>query len=285
MEIVEKAYAKINLSLDCINKRNDGYHELKSIMLPLKFHDTINFQLLQKEITDDFITCDSFSLKISKYNLCHKMIDVLRERFKFKDHFNIKIHKNIFLQSGLGGGSADAAAVFRCIIKHYKLNLKDEEIKEICNEVGSDVYFQFYNKPALVSGRGDKIEFLNINETYNCLLVSPEIGNSTSEIFKEADNMELVHKDINKVKEDLLNNDLESLGKDIFNSLYEPAKKNNKEIENIINLLKEKGFECVLMTGSGSCVFALTSNKLLIKKVEKELYLKGYDVESSVTLK
>ncbi len=285
MEKVEKGYAKINLSLNVLNKREDGYHELESIILPLKFHDSINFQLLPKEVSDDFITCDNFSLKISKYNLCHKMIKILRDRYKFKDHFNIKIHKNIFLQSGLGGGSADAASVLRFIIKYYKLNLSNEEIKEICNEVGSDVYFQYFNKPALVKGRGDNLEFLELNKTYNCLIVAPNIGNSTEEIFNISDKMELKHKDILKVKEDILNDDLEALKNDVFNSLYEPASLNNKEITNIIDLLKSYGIEIVSMSGSGSSVFGISKDKRLLKKVEKELYLKGYDVVLTSTLK
>lgn len=243
MDIIERAYAKINLNLDCKYIREDGFHELESIMLPLKFHDSIDFSILPSGITDDFITCDSFSLRISKYNLCHKMVDVLREKYKFKQHFSIKIHKNIFLQSGLGGGSADASAVLRCIIKYLKLELSDGEIKEICNKVGSDCYFQFYNKPALIKGRGDNVEFFDYKSDNLILLVAPKLGNCTETIFKESDKMELKHGDSLKVKETLLSNDLDELGKVVFNSLYEPAIKVNSEIEPLKQLLIEKGFE------------------------------------------
>ena len=285
MDIIEKAYAKINLCLDSKHFRDDGFHELESVILPLKFHDTIDFSILPKGITDDFITCDSFSMRVSKYNLCHKMVAVLREKYQFKEHFNIKIHKNIFVQSGLGGGSADACAVFRCVIKYLKLELSDGEIKEICNKVGSDCYFQFYNKPALVKGRGDNVEFFDYKSDNLILLVAPNTGNSTETIFKESDKMELVHGDSLKVKDTLLNGDLNELGKVIFNSLYEPAKKLNPDVETIKKILDEKGFECVSMTGSGSCVFAISKNKKLIKRTAMELDKKGYFVEVTTFLK
>ncbi len=285
MDIIERAYAKINLCLDSKYIREDGFHELESVILPLKFHDSIDFSVLPKGITDDFITCDSFSLKISKYNLCHKMVDVLREKYHFKEHFNIKIHKNIFLQSGLGGGSADACAVFRCIIKYLKLELSDGEIKEICNKVGSDCYFQFYNKPAFTKGRGDNIDFFDLKKDYSILLVAPKTGNCTETIFKESDKMELEHGDSLKVKDVLLSDDLNELGKVVFNSLYKPAIKINPEIEPLNELLKEKGFECVSMSGSGSTLFAISKNKVLIKKTAKELDKKGYLVEITSILK
>ncbi len=285
MDIIEKAYAKINICLDSKYIREDGYHELESVILPLKFHDTIDFSILSKGITDDFITCDSFSMRSSKYNLCHKMVSVLREKYQFKEHFNIKIHKNIFVQSGLGGGSADACAVFRCIIKYLNLQLSDSEIKEICNKVGSDCYFQFYNKPALVKGRGDEISFFDYKDDNLILLVAPQTGNSTETIFKESDKMELIHGDSSKVKDVLISDNLDALGKVVFNSLYEPAKKLNPDVEKIKNMLDEKGFECVSMTGSGSCVFAISKNKKLLKKTARELDKQGYFVEVTTVLK
>lgn len=280
MEIVEKAYAKINLCLDCKNKRGDGYHELESVILPLQFHDSIEFSFLPKGSTDDFVTCDDFSMRISKYNLCHKMIDVLREKYQFKEHFNIKIHKNILLQAGLGGGSADASAVLRCLIKKLNLNLSDGEIKDICMKVGSDCYFQFYNKPALVKGRGDNLSFFDFNKKdYLVLLIGPNSGNSTEEVFNEADKNELIHGDSQKCLNLLQNGNLEELQKCVFNSLYSPACNLNSSLEKIKKDIEEYNFEISSMTGSGSCFFAISKNKKLIFKAAKELYKKGYQTE------
>ena len=106
MVMIEKAYAKVNLALNVFEKNENNYHDLESIMLPLQLHDTIEIAILPPENTDDFITCDDYSLKVVKYNLCHKAIDVCRKRWNFKEKFRVVIHKRIFIQSGLGGGSA-----------------------------------------------------------------------------------------------------------------------------------------------------------------------------------
>ena len=100
--MIEKAHAKINLSLDIKNLRDDGYHNLETIMLPLEMHDSLEVQILPPHATDDFVTCDDYSLKITKYNLVHRIIDEAREKWGFREHFLINIHKNIFLQAGLG---------------------------------------------------------------------------------------------------------------------------------------------------------------------------------------
>lgn len=281
---IEKAYAKINLSLSVEGKREDGYHKLNMVMIPLLLHDSIDFSILPASIPDDFVTCDDFSLRISKYNLCHQMIDVCRERFKFKEHFNVKIHKNIWLQAGLGGGSADAAAVLRCIIKHLDLKITPEEIKEICNEVGSDILFQFYNHSAIVKERGDVIERFDHDNNCHVLLVDTKTGNSTKEVFDKSDTMELISGDVEAVKNAFINKDLKKIGESCFNSLYKPASELNPEITKLKELLDGYGFDCVSMTGSGSCMFCLSNNLKLLKKAEKELFFKGYLTEITKVL-
>lgn len=283
--MIEKANAKINLSLNCLGLRDDGYHELESIVLPVDLHDTLEISILSKSTPDDFVICDDFSLKISKYNLVHKMIDICRQKRGFKEHLNVEIHKNIFLQAGLGGGSADAAAAFRGIICLFKLNPSEEEIKEICNKIGSDVLVQFYNKPALVKGRGDDITFITPQKSYYCLLVKPIYGSSTAQVFKEADKHDLIHGDINKILELFLKNDLVELGKNIFNSLYKPASILQDAIIKTYEDVSSYGFEVIGMSGSGSTIFALSSNLKLLKIAEKELYFKGYMSELTKTFK
>lgn len=277
--MIEKAYAKINLSLDCLSKREDGYHELEMVVVPIELHDAIEMYLLPKTQPDDFVVCDDFSLKISKYNLVHKMIDACRNKWGFKDHFNVIIHKNIYLQAGLGGGSADAAATFRGIIRLLKLNPSEEEIKDICLSIGSDVLFQFYNDSAVVKGRGNYLERFDNNFSYNILLVKPLAGSSTSEVFNKSDELILMHGDSKKVKEAFINNNLIELGESIFNSLYLPATTLDNKIKETYEIVSSYGFEVVGMSGSGSTIYAISSNKKLLKKAEKELYYKGYNTE------
>lgn len=283
--MIVKAYAKINLSLDCLGLREDGYHNLKSIVLPIELHDTLEITKLSKNSLDDFVVCDDFSLRISKYNLVHKMIEACRERWGFEEHFNVEIHKNIFLQAGLGGGSADAAAALRGLIKLLKVNPSEEEIKEICSSIGSDVYVQYHNKPAIIEDKGDKITFIDIPRSYYVLLVKPIFGSSTKQVFEEADNHDLVHGDVNKVLETFQKGDLIETGKLVFNSLFMIASNLQPSIIEAYNDTKEYGFEIVDMSGSGSTIYAISENVKLLKKAEKELYFKGYHTELTKLIK
>ena len=277
--MVEKANAKINLSLDIKNLRDDGYHNLETIMLPLEMHDSLEVQILPPNATDDFVTCDDFSLKITKYNLVHRIIDEARERRGFTEHFLINIHKNIFLQAGLGGGSADAGAALRAVLKLLKINATKQDLIDIGIAIGSDVPWAIFNCPTLLKRKGDVLEFFDHVAPFYVLLVKPFDGLSTKEVFETADKCDDIdHGDINLVKELYEKDDLEGLGKAVFNSLENPASEILPEIQEIIESLKDDGFECVMMSGSGSCIFALTNDKKLRKRCEKKYTLDHYQV-------
>lgn len=277
--MIEKANAKINLSLDIKNLRDDGYHNLETIMLPLEMHDSLEVQILPPHATDDFVTCDDYSLKITKYNLVHRIIDEAREKWGFREHFLINIHKNIFLQAGLGGGSADAGAALRAVIKLLKIKPKKQDLIDIGIAIGSDVPWAIFNSPTLLKRKGEVLEFFDHVAPFYVLLVKPFDGLSTKEVFEVADKCEdISHGDINKIKELYINDDLEGLGKAVFNSLENPAIELLPSISNVIESLIDDGFECVRMSGSGSCVFALTNNKKLWKRAEKKYTLDHYQV-------
>ena len=277
--MIEKAYAKINLSLDVLSNRDDGYHNLETIMLPLELHDTLDISLL-KQSTDDFVTCDDFNLHIGKYNLCHKLIESARKKWGFSEHFRVHIHKNIFLQAGLGGGSADAAATLRGIIKLLKINASKEELIELTSQIGSDVPWAIENKPCVVKYKGEVLEPFEFNKKWYVILVKPESGLSTQEIFNKLnqDGYKPMYK-IDKIKESLVNDDINSLKENVFNILESPAISILPEIQDIKNMLKNDGFDVVLMTGAGSTVFGLTKDYRLAKKALNKYDKKGFQVE------
>lgn len=281
--MIEKAYAKINLALNVKDKRTDGFHNIESVMLPLKLHDSIEIELRDGKNGDDFIVCDNFKVGIAKYNLCHRAIEVARSMWGFKESFDIKIHKSIFLQSGLGGGSSDAAVVLKAITKLLKIKVKDEELIEAALKIGSDVPYMLFNKPSLVTGVGNKIQNIEIAESfygYYVLLCKPTEGISTTRIYSEYDQMEdKEHFDINKVVEHIKTDDSE-LKSCIGNSLEKAGYYIVPEIKNIKKSLLERGFDMVFMTGGGSCVVGLTKNKKLAKKTFKEYYVNpNYEAE------
>lgn len=281
--MIEKAYAKINLGLNVLDKKDNEYHNLESLMLPLKLHDTIDISVLPPENTDDFVTCDDYSLKVLKYNLCHKAIDVCREKRGFKEKLRVIIHKRIFIQSGLGGGSADAAATVRGIIKLLKINPTKEELIDIGIKLGSDVPWSMFSRPAKVTNIGETLEFFEHNRNDFVLIVKFPVGLSTAEVFTKSDELELDRCDLDLVKNKFINNETD-LNKYVVNSLEKASFIMLPDLEKMFNELNNEGFDLVRMTGSGSAIICLTKDKKLAAKMETKYYKKGYQVELTTFL-
>jgi 4-diphosphocytidyl-2-C-methyl-D-erythritol kinase/energy-coupling factor transport system substrate-specific component len=277
--MIVKAYAKINVYLDVLSKRDDGYHELEMVMLPLELHDVIEIESLIG-LRDSYVTCDHVELQETKYNLINTTVNKLRDLYHFKQNFNIKVHKEIPISAGLGGGSSNAAATLKAFNHYLKLNLNDEEMNAIGKTIGADVPFCLYNKPALVRGIGEEIIPISLKHQYYVLIIKPERGLSTKHVFEKADTIELDHGNVNAVVEALKNGDDEALAESMFNSLEKASIQMAPEIQDVKDMLKKDGLKMVMMSGSGSAVYALSTDvnkmKALYKKYEKaglEVYL------------
>lgn len=277
--MIVKAYAKINVYLDVLSKRDDGYHELEMVMLPLELHDVIEIESLIG-LRDSYVTCDHVELQETKYNLINTTVNKLRDLYHFKQNFNIKVHKEIPISAGLGGGSSNAAATLKAFNHYLKLNLNDEEINAIGKTIGADVPFCLYNKPALVRGIGEEIIPISLKHQYYVLIIKPERGLSTKHVFEKADTIELDHGNVNAVVEALKNGDDEILAESMFNSLEKASIQMAPEIQDVKDMLKKDGLKMVMMSGSGSAVYALSTDvnkmKALYRKYEKaglEVYL------------
>ena len=258
-----KAYAKVNLALDIIGKREDGYHNLRSIMVPIDLYDEIELNISNK---DEFI-CNDQNLHYDDHNTIKKMINLVRNKYQIEDYFKINLKKTIPMQAGLGGGSSDAAAVLRILNELYELNLNDDEIKELCNLVGADVIFSYYSKPALVSGIGDELEFIDINDKYYLLLAKPNKGVSTVKAYKYLELNNCPHPDIDYLLQALSSN--KDISLDLGNSLQDVAYKLCPEINEVHELLINSGAKNVYLSGSGSCVFVISKNKNEIEEIYK----------------
>lgn len=265
-----KSYAKINISLDVVRKREDGYHELDSIMLPIELHDSIIIETLKKA-TDNFVTVDDFSNGLVHYNLATSAINAMAAKYGFSTKFRIYIHKVIPMQAGLGGGSSNAAFTMKAVNQLLKLNATNEELIEIATPLGADIPFFIPCVPSRCRGIGEKLEPIEIKNNYYVLLVKPNIGCSTKEVFALADSKEYKHPDIETVLKALREGDDELLASSVGNSLEDPAIALVPEIAHIKQSLKDHGLKIVLMSGSGSTVFALSTDVQILKKVRKEL--------------
>jgi len=279
-----KAYAKINIYLDVKSKRDDGYHDLDMVMLPLELHDSIDFEYVPF-LQDCYITCDHVELKETKYNSINMTIKAMREKYKFKQNYSVLVHKEIPICAGMGGGSSNAAATIKGLASLLKINMTPEDQLEIATSVGADVPYCLVNKPAHVEGIGEKVTVIPMKKQYHVIVIKPTLGLSTEKVFKESDKDEYEHGNINNVIEALKNGDDELLASSMFNSLEKTSIRLVPEIQEIKDMLKGDGFKLVLMTGSGSCVFALTDNFRKAYSATKKYDKKGYEVYLTKTLK
>lgn len=275
----DKAYAKINLSLDVFNIREDGYHDLKSIMLPLNFFDELE---IRRQDKDEYI-CNRSYIHFDENNSVVKMINVFSKKYNINDHYYINLTKHIPAQAGLGGGTSDAASTLRILQKMYHINMSQEEIRDMCVAVGADVLFSYYNLPAVVEGIGDIVNTFDVKNDYYVLLMKPNLGVSTKKAYELLDMNACDHPDIDKLKECLI--DGESIEGLLGNSLEEPSFKINEDIKVMKDKLIKYGAKNVLMSGSGSTVFALSENKEKIEKLYNYLYDKKYFIRYSKVLK
>ena len=277
-----RSFAKINISLNIVNKREDGFHELDSAMLPISMHDSLVVSKLNA--TDNFVTVDDFSIGTFSYNLATFAIEKLQSIYHFNDKFRVLIHKVIPIQAGLGGGSSNAACTLKAVNTMLKLGATDEELIEISKTLGCDIPFFIKCKPSRVQGVGEILTPITVKNNYYVLIVKPEAGCSTREVYGLSDQMTLKVCNIENVIKALEDGDDNLLASNISNALQEPAIKSVPAIQTIIDELKEKGLKIVQVTGSGSAVFALNTDKNLLKKVMKQLEDK-YEVELARVMK
>lgn len=277
-----RSFAKINISLNITKKRDDGFHELDSVMLPISMHDSLVVSKLNA--TDNFVTVDDFSIGTFSYNLATFAIEKLQSIYHFNDKFRILIHKVIPIQAGLGGGSSNAACTLKAVNSMLKLGATDEELIDVAKTLGCDIPFFIKCKPSRVQGVGEVLNPITVKNNYYVLIVKPEPGCSTREVYGLSDRMNLKTCNIDNVIKALEEGDDELLANSISNALQDPAIKLVPSIQTIIDELKEKGLKIVQVTGSGSAVFALSTDKNFLKKVLKELEDK-YEVEIAKVLK
>lgn len=266
-----RAYAKVNLALDVVRKREDGYHELDMIMAPIDLHDLIYIDIIDEGIV---ITSDSTRMPTDERNIMYKVAKILIERYNINKGVKIHIYKHIPTQAGLAGGSADGAAVLRAMNKLFKLNLSLETLAEIGKEVGADIPFCIYQKMALVRGIGEKLEFIDHNFDAYMLLVKPKKGVSTKKSFTMLNLDTDIHPCISDMKKAIEDNDYTGVINSLGNTLEAPSIDMVKEIQTIKDEMLSLGLDGALMSGSGSCVFGLTKDIEVLNKAYKHFKYK-----------
>ncbi len=269
----ERAYAKINLCLDVVSHREDGYHELRMIMAPIDFYDVLEM------VHDDHlsIALNRDYLPLDEKNTVIKAIRVMQKYDGISGQYACTLQKHIPTQAGLAGGSADAAAALRIINRLENLQLSSQELIQRAKEVGSDVPFCVFNKPCLVQGTGQILEPFVCHPDFFVLLVKPRRGISTKIAFEALDQQEYMHPDVYGMKKALMAQDFWGVVSHLGNSLEQVSMQLVPEIREVKEQLTAFGFEGVLMSGSGSTVFGITrSHRLLLAACDQFRYRKYF---------
>lgn len=280
-----KAYAKINLALNVYDRKEDGYHNIDMVTIPLDLHDIIELELLPKGY-ESYITSDDDSLPTDESNLSNKAFRKMKEKFHIDKNVLIHIYKRIPMCAGLGGGSADAAAVINATLKAIKLKPSQEDLISLASSIGADVSFCLYNKPARCRGIGEKLDFITLKKRYHVLLIKPNEGVSTALAYQTFDELETKPQlsNIERLIEGLKIGDESIIAEEMKNSLQECAIKIVPEIKNIIDTLKKDGFPLTMMSGSGSTVFCMSLNHHAILEEYKKFSKLNYTVIVTQTL-
>ncbi len=264
--MTEKAYAKINLTLEIVGKQ-EGFHMLESIVIPIDLYDTLTFSLSDKD--------EVFSNVEIKDNNILKTIKLFKETYNINEYVKVILDKQIPIGGGLGGSSADISATLRGLNKLFRLNKPLKELEVIANKLGSDTLFCLYNKRAFIYGRGDYINLYENNRKLSFLLILPKISLLTKDVFK---NYSLIKENCGYIgfEKHLKDNKIDFIINNAKNDLLKPALLLNSEFNKLYNSFKSNGLD-VHMSGSGPSLFIINPDEEDIKKVKnlkKDIVLK-----------
>ncbi|WP_461201936.1 4-(cytidine 5'-diphospho)-2-C-methyl-D-erythritol kinase [Anoxybacillus sp. TBDG-1] len=265
MRLLVKAPAKINLSLDVLHKRSDGYHEVNMVMTTIDLADRV-------ELTDlysDKIQVISHNRFVpdDERNLAYQAAKLLKEKLDVRRGVAISITKHIPVAAGLAGGSSDAAATLRGLNKLWGLGLSLDELAEIGAEIGSDVPFCVYGGTAVARGRGEKIEHIPAPPTCWVILAKPTIGVSTADVYRNLQLQSVHHPDVDGMVEAIKEKNYERICALAGNVLESVTLNMHPEVAQIKEQMKRFGADVSLMSGSGPTVFGLVQHDSRLQRV------------------
>ena len=273
--IKEKAYAKINLFLNVVSKRFDGYHDLEMVMVAIDLFDVVKFN--HNDSGEVVINSNIEVTDNPKDNIMYTVAKFLKEEFEIDKGVTIDLEKNIPIAAGLAGGSADAAATFRGLNKLWNLKLSLDEMAKLGENFGADIPFCIYNKLCIARGKGEELAFLKNKLKTPILLVNPNVKISTKDVFSKVETEELKVRKISDMTSAIYNKNHELMARELHNSLELIAFEIEPKIREIKNQMIDLGLDGALMSGSGATVFGISKDKSKLKYVReimKEDYFK-----------
>ena len=267
MEILERAYAKLNISLDTPFAHADGEQEWDMLMVAIDLADTVTIRTTTDH-QEIIVESTSGLLPLNEKNLAYQAAELMRERAGVSEGVEIHIDKHIPVAAGLGGGSSDAAAVLRGLNKIWHMTLTEAQLAEIGLKIDADVPFCVYSRPARVTGRGEIVAPLTQKFPPLWLVVSkPAISVSTPTILKMIDYDNLEHGDMSALMDAVERSDFDAAFKGMFNVLEPVTASKYPEIVKLKEKMRKFGADAVQMSGTGPTVFAITDKASRAKRL------------------
>ena len=281
-EITLKALAKINLGLDVVRRREDGYHEVRMIMQTIHLYDLLEIQKI-REPEIQIVSNLSF-LPVNENNLVYKAARLLQEEFALTDGISVKLTKRIPVAAGMAGGSTDAAAMLYAMNQLYDLGLSRRELMKRGVQIGADVPYCLMRGTALAEGIGEKLTELPAPPKASILVAKPPIMVSTKEVYQSLKADELSsHPDIDGMIEALKQGSLQGITDRMDNVLETVTVEQFPVIAQIKDFMKEHGAMNALMSGSGPTVFGIYKEEQEALAAEKALREMGLAKQIKVT--
>lgn len=284
--VTRKAYAKINLGLDVLRRRPDGYHEVKMIMQTVGIYDVLTFRKKESTgaFTDISISLDREGLPCDKNNLIYKAAELIMGAYDIKEGVDITLNKNIPVAAGMAGGSTDAAAVFHGLKELFGLTMSLEDMKRMGVKIGADVPYCIMGGTALSEGIGEILTPLPAPPEAVLLIAKPDINVSTKFVYENlhADALSF-HPDIDGMVQALQEGNLKGITDRMGNVLETVTVREYPVIEQIKEEMKKGGAQNALMSGSGPTVFGIYREKEAAQKSSEKIKELGLAREIFVT--
>ena len=271
-----KAYDNVNISLDVVGKREDGYHLLSMIMQNIDLYDEIE---VEKQECGIILECNKSYVPVDNRNLAYKAAEIFKERYDIVDGVKINIEKNIPVSAGLAGGSTDAAAVLKVMNKLFNVNATEEELMELGLKLGADIPYCIHGGTALCEGIGEIITPIKPFRDKIVVLVKPAFGVSTKEVYKNF-NLEKVkqHPKTAEIINAIENDDLNFVASNMKNLLENVTLRKHKILIKIKEEMNACGAINSMMSGSGPTVFAFFDDMLKAQRCFEKMKKKYSDV-------
>ena len=276
-----KAPAKINLFLEILGKRDDGYHEIETVMQEIDLVDNLQFEEIQEGVK---LKCNDKNIPSDENNLVCKAANLILNECGIKKGVLISLEKNIPVGAGLGGGSSDAAATLKALNLLWKIGLNDAELMEFAAKLGSDIPFFIKGKTALCSGRGEKITPIEVKSEMNYLVIFPHINISTATIYRNL-KIDLTKKiiDVSFFLNALKHPKVAGISKLLFNRLEEVVFTTYPDLLDVKKALDHFDFCGLSVSGSGSAFFGLCRDRQQAKAIKSKIELSSIGNVFAVT--